>query len=144
MIYIYNAGPLFTEADINQRHLEGEKFNKVLKENNQEYFLANPIDLPFDNSRILTSKEIFEGDYKHVNKANVFFFELASNDAGTYVELGNAIEKLMSGKKNQSLSCIQRPKTTKKWCQRNRMPNRLQFIPCWVPYSQQHHHLLKF
>ena len=99
MIYIYNAGPLFTEADINQRHLEGEKFNKVLKENNQEYFLANPIDLPFDNSRILTSNEIFEGDYKHVNKANVFFFELASNDAGTYVELGNAIEKLMSGKK---------------------------------------------
>ena len=59
MIYIYNAGPLFTEADINQRHFEGEKFNKVLKENNQEYFLANPVDLPFDNSRILTSTEIF-------------------------------------------------------------------------------------
>lgn len=98
MIYIYNAGPLFTEADINQRHLEGEKLNKILNDNKIEYFLANPIDLPFDNTKILTSKEIFMGDYMHVNKANVFFFELASGDSGTYVELGNAIEKLMSGK----------------------------------------------
>lgn len=47
MIYIYNAGPLFTEADINQRHLEGEKLNKILNDNKIEYFLANPIDLPF-------------------------------------------------------------------------------------------------
>ena len=98
MIYIYNAGPLFTEADINQRHLEGEKLNKILNDNKIEYFLANPIDLPFDNTKILTSKEIFMGDYMHVNTANVFFFELASGDSGTYVELGNAIEKLMSGK----------------------------------------------
>ena len=98
MIYIYNAGPLFTEADINQRHLEGEKLNKILNDNKIEYFLANPIVLPFDNTKILTSKEIFMGDYMHVNKANVFFFELASGDSGTYVELGNAIEKLMSGK----------------------------------------------
>ena len=98
MIYIYNAGPLFTEADIKQRHYEGHKFNEILIKNNVEYFLANPIDLPFDNTKILTSKEIFLGDYEHVNKANVFFFELASGDAGTYVELGNAIEKLMNGK----------------------------------------------
>ena len=98
MIYIYNAGPLFTEADINQRHLEGNKLKEILDNNEAEYFLANPIDLPFDNTKILTSKEIFLGDYKHVDKANVFFFELASGDAGTYVELGNAIEKFMSGK----------------------------------------------
>lgn len=98
MIYIYNAGPLFTEADINQRHLEGEKLNKILNDNKKEYFLANPIDLPFDNTKILISKEIFIGDYMHVNKANVFFFELASGDSGTYVELGNVVEKLMSGK----------------------------------------------
>ena len=62
MIYIYNAGPLFTEADINQRHLEGEKLNKILNDNKIEYFLANPIVLPFDNTKILTSKEIFMGD----------------------------------------------------------------------------------
>ena len=98
MIYIYNAGPLFTEADIKQRQYEGVKFVEILERNNKEYFLANPIDLPFDNTKILTSKEIFLGDYEHVNKANVFFFELASGDAGTYVELGNAIEKYMNGK----------------------------------------------
>ena len=98
MIYIYNAGPLFTEADIKQRKYEGAKFVEILERNNKEYFLANPIDLPFDNTKILTSKEIFLGDYEHVNKANVFFFELASGDADTYVELGNAIEKYMNGK----------------------------------------------
>lgn len=98
MIYIYNAGPLFTEADIKQRSYEGKLFRDTLASNNVEHFVANPIDLPFDNTKILTSKEIFLGDYEHVNKANVFFFELASGDPGTYVELGNAIEKLMSGK----------------------------------------------
>lgn len=98
MIYIYNAGPLFTEADIKQRTYEGNLMREILKNNNVESFVANPIDLPFDNTKILTSKEIFLGDYEHVKKANVFFFELASGDPGTYVELGNAIEKLMSGK----------------------------------------------
>lgn len=98
MIYIYNAGPLFTEADIKQRKYEGKCFKEILDKNKIEYFLANPIDLPFDNTKILTSKEIFLGDYEHVNKANIFFFELASGDSGTYVELGNAIEKKMNGK----------------------------------------------
>lgn len=96
LIYIYNAGPLFNEAEIKQRLYEGDCFRKALE--GKDYFLANPIELPFDNTKVLTSKEIFEGDYYHVNKANVFFFELATSDSGTYVELGNAIEKLMSGK----------------------------------------------
>lgn len=98
MIYIYNAGPLFTEADIRQRLREGELLRNSLKNYKDESFVANPIELPFDNTKILTSKEIFLEDYSHVNKANVFFFELASGDSGTYVELGNAIEKLMNGK----------------------------------------------
>ncbi|MDD6466568.1 MAG: hypothetical protein PUF50_00095 [Erysipelotrichaceae bacterium] len=98
MIYIYNAGPLFTEADIQQRLKEGALLREALSTATEEFFVANPIELPFDNTKILTSQEIFVEDYSHVNKANVFFFELASNDAGTYVELGNAIEKLMNGK----------------------------------------------
>ena len=32
MIYIYNAGPLFTEADIKQRKYEGAKFVEAPKE----------------------------------------------------------------------------------------------------------------
>ncbi len=99
MIYIYNAGPMFSEADIVQRQKEGRMFKEVLDANECDYFLANPIDLPFDNTREIPPSEIFMTDYSHVDKANVFFFDLATNDAGTYVELGNAIEKLMSGKK---------------------------------------------
>ena len=98
MIYIYVAGPLFKEAEIVQRRLEGKKIKEVLDKKNLEYFIANPIDLPLDNTKMLTSKEIFIEDYFHLNKANIFFFELASEDSGTMVELGNAIEKLIQGK----------------------------------------------
>lgn len=97
MIYIYNAGPMFTEADIRQRAHEGEMMRETLRKNNVEHMIINPIDIPFDNTKVLTSKEIFLADHEHVSKANVFFFELASGDSGTYVELGNAVERLMSG-----------------------------------------------
>lgn len=98
MLYIYNAGPLFTEADITQRLKEGKMIRETLDQNGVEYFLANPIELPFDNTRYIPTGDIFKEDYSHVKKANVFFFELASNDSGTYVELGNAIQMLMDGK----------------------------------------------
>ena len=91
MIYIYNAGPLFSEADIKQRKYEGEMFKKL--DVIGHYFIANPIDLPLDNSTTLTSIEIFNEDVKHVDLANVFFFELATGDTGTMVEFGMAIEK---------------------------------------------------
>lgn len=99
MIYIYNAGPLFSEAEVKQRRLEGQLLEEVLKDSGQQYFIANPIDLPFDPDKKLTADEIFRVDYSHIDKANVFFFELASDDTGTMVELGNAIEKYMNGKK---------------------------------------------
>lgn len=98
MIYIYNAGPLFNEAAVKQRLLEGKMLEEALKEAGKEYFVANPISLPFDYSKPVNSKDIFIGDYEHINKSNVFFFELATGDPGTYVELGAAIEKLMNGK----------------------------------------------
>ena len=97
MIYVYIAGPLFKEAEINQRRLEAQKIKEVLDSQDEEYFIANPIDLPFDNTKVLTSREIFQADYSHINKANVLFFELASGDTGTMVELGNVIEKYMQG-----------------------------------------------
>lgn len=96
MIYVYNAGPLFSEADIKQRKYEGNKLRELLS--NLDSFVANPIDLPFDNSRVLTSKEIFEEDVKHIDLANVFFFELATGDTGTMVEFGQVIEKLRNKK----------------------------------------------
>ena len=98
MIYIYNAGPLFSEGEVYQRKAEGKILKGILMDSGKEYTIINPIELPFDHSSVLNSAEIFKVDYSHISKANVFFFELASNDTGTMVELGNAIEKYMNGK----------------------------------------------
>jgi hypothetical protein len=96
MIYIYNAGPLFSEADQKQRKLEGLLLTKLGHERD-DYFVANPIDLPLDQSGPLSSQTIFETDNHHIQKANVFFFELATGDTGTMVELGMAIQRLING-----------------------------------------------
>lgn len=96
MIYVYNAGPLFSEADINQRLLEGKVLKEALQE--KEHFIANPIELPFDNTKVLASYDIFNVDANHIDQANVFFFELATGDTGTMVEFGMAIEKLRNKK----------------------------------------------
>ena len=98
MIYIYNAGPLFSEADQKQRKMEGN----LLREAGLDlvdYYVANPIDLPLDQSKPLSSQTIFEMDSSHIQKANVFFFELATGDTGTMVELGMAIQRLINGEK---------------------------------------------
>lgn len=98
MIYCYNAGPLFSEADIKQRKYEGQQLRLFLSSLGMDFVVANPVDLPFDNTKTLKSSEIFKEDYRHIKEANVFFFELATNDPGTMVELGNVIEKYMNGK----------------------------------------------
>ena len=98
MIYIYNAGPLFSEAEVMQRRLEGKQLTELLETAGVEFTLINPVDLPFDANNAVSTKDIFGVDYSHINKANVFFFELASEDTGTMVELGNVIEKYMNGK----------------------------------------------
>jgi len=41
---------------------------------------------------------IYNADNEAIQKANVFFFDLANNDPGTLVELGMVIEKLEAGK----------------------------------------------
>jgi nucleoside 2-deoxyribosyltransferase len=96
MIYIYNAGPLFSEADQKQRKLEGRLLTET-GNGRDDYFVANPIDLPLDQSGPLSSQTIFETDNDHIQKANVFFFELATGDTGTMVELGMAIQRLING-----------------------------------------------
>lgn len=98
MIYAYIVGPMFTEADINQRKREAVLIREVLEKNHEEHMVINPVELPFDQSKVLTSKEIFLADRKHQEKANVFFFELASEDSGSCVALGTVIERFMQGK----------------------------------------------
>jgi nucleoside 2-deoxyribosyltransferase len=97
MIHIYNAGPLFSQADMAQRRKEGAILNDIGKDV-PDFFVANPIDLPFDFSEALTSVAIFGKDASHIDKANCFFFELATGDTGTMVEFGMAIEKFRQGK----------------------------------------------
>ncbi len=96
MTYIYNAGPLFSEADQKQRKLEGDLLRELGKDY-ADYFVANPIDLPLDQQGPLTGSIIFQTDNEHIQKANVFFFELATGDTGTMVELGMAIQRLIHG-----------------------------------------------
>jgi nucleoside 2-deoxyribosyltransferase len=95
MIYVYNAGPLFSEAEQKQRLYEGARLRDVIKERG---FVANPLELPFAVDTPIASAEIFNKDTSHIDAANVFFFDLATNDSGTLVELGMAIEKLRQGK----------------------------------------------
>ncbi len=97
MIYIYLAGPLFSQADIAQRRKEGAILTEVGKQV-KDFFLANPIDLPFDFTSEVASIAIFGKDVSHIDQANCFFFECATGDTGTMVEFGIAIEKLRQGK----------------------------------------------
>lgn len=95
MIKIYNAGPLFTEAEIYQRRLEADLIKELLEKLNQEYSIFNPIDVPKSD---ISSVGIFDVDYDAIKLSNTFFFDLANMDTGTLVELGIVIERLQANK----------------------------------------------
>lgn len=88
---------MFSEADINQRFVEGRKFREVLVKSGKKHFVANPIELPFDQTKVLKSSFIFKTDYDYLVAANVVFAEIATNDPGTLVEFGIAVQRFMSG-----------------------------------------------
>ena len=92
-IFIYNAGPLFTEADQVQRLKEQSYFDSI-----KSVEVFNPLTSPF-NKGANSAAMIYEGDNVPIQKANVFFFDLANNDSGTLVELGMVIQKLEGGAK---------------------------------------------
>ncbi len=92
-IYIYNAGPLFTEADQAQRLKEQASFDSI-----KGIEVFNPLTSPF-NEGANSAAMIYEVDNAPIQKANVFFFDLANNDTGTLVELGMVIQKLEDGAK---------------------------------------------
>lgn len=90
-LYIYNAGPLFTEADQAQRLLEQARFESI-----QGVDVFNPLTSP-ENEGAVSAEMIYEVDCAAIQRANVFFFDLANNDTGTLVELGMVIQKLETG-----------------------------------------------
>ena len=90
-IYIYNAGPLFTEADQAQKRKEETCFDSI-----KGIEVFNPLTSPL-NDGAKSAKMIYEVDNTAIQKANVFFFDLANNDPGTLVELGMVMQKLEGG-----------------------------------------------
>lgn len=89
---IYLAGPLFNEAEVNQRRTEGI----ILRETfGDKIDLYNPIDQPMNDNKdgnLPTCREIFENDYEKVKDCDIFICDLTNEDAGTMIELGIAMQ----------------------------------------------------
>lgn len=91
-ILVYNAGPLFSEADQAQRLKEQSFFDSL-----EDVSIFNPLTSPF-NEDANSAAAIYQGDNTPIQAANVFFFDLANNDPGTLVELGMVIQMIEDGK----------------------------------------------
>lgn len=83
---LYLAGPLFSEADRNQRLLEA----KQLRERFSFLDVFNPIEQPFntDKSSLPTPQTIYDGDAQRVMDADIFLADITQYDPGVMVELG--------------------------------------------------------
>lgn len=83
----YLAGSLFSEAEVNQRLLEGKKLRSATPE--IEWY--NPIEAPCnDKSKLPTAQDIFLGDTNEILKSNYIIADLSNNDPGVMMELGIA------------------------------------------------------
>lgn len=91
---IYMAGPLFSEAEVNQRLRECALLQKSIKDRDLHYKVFSPINAPQnDKSKLPTAKDIFLGDEKELMESAVIFADLSGEDAGVMMELGMVIHK---------------------------------------------------
>lgn len=83
---LYLAGPLFSEADRNQRLLEA----KQLRERFSFLDVFNPIEQPFNTNKssLPTPQTIYDGDAQRVKDADIFLADITQYDPGVMVELG--------------------------------------------------------
>lgn len=57
---VYMAGPLFSEAEVNQRLLECKLIEGIIKDNGIDHEVFSPINAPSnDKSKLPTAKEVF-------------------------------------------------------------------------------------
>lgn len=86
---LYLAGPLFNEAQVAQRKLEG----RILRESFPELEIFNPIDQPFNENKesLPTPIDIYNGDTLAVEKCDIFICDLSIEDVGVATELGIAL-----------------------------------------------------
>lgn len=91
---IYMAGPLFTEAEVNQRLLEYKMMKELIGSINLDGLVFSPIMAPQnDKSKLPTAKDIFVGDESELMNSNVVFADLSGEDAGVMMELGMVLYK---------------------------------------------------
>lgn len=98
MIQVYIAGPLFTECEEKQRRYEGDKIKAYLESFSIDYVLHNPIELPLNDQKDVTSAQIYQADYERLSASDAIFFDLSNEDSGSCVALGLIMEKKLQGK----------------------------------------------
>ncbi len=101
-IRIYNAGPLFLEYEVKHRLVQSRLMRELFERKGiktNEYSIFNPIEAPF-NGQLPSAETVFYSDYKEIDNANVFFFDIGNPlDSGTFMELGHVIERIMKKEK---------------------------------------------
>lgn len=98
-IGIYVAGPLFTKAYQKEKIFEGnlikescDELSKILP--NIEFDIYNPITADInDKSKLPESEGIYDLDYEKISGSEIVFACLDEEDAGTMMEIGQAIEQ---------------------------------------------------
>jgi hypothetical protein len=97
---VYVGGGLFSQAQINQRLVEG----KLLKNIGIDYY--NPIenDEINDKSNLPTAYDIFMGDLQHILESSFILADIQDMDEGLLLELGIVIGLQMA--KNIDLDLI--------------------------------------
>lgn len=75
---VYMAGPLFSEAEVNQRLLEYKLIEGVIKDNVIDHEVFSPINAPSnDKSKLPTAKEVFLADEVELMQSKVIFADLS-------------------------------------------------------------------
>lgn len=83
------AGPLFSEAEVNQRILEHNLIEEFVRKKGIDHEVFSPINAPQnDKSKLPTAEDIFLGDEKELMESKVIFADLSGEDAGVMMELG--------------------------------------------------------
>lgn len=91
---IYMAGPLFSEAEVNQRLLEARLLEYENAEHGLKFEVFSPINAPVnDKSKLPTAEDIFVADESALMLSSVVFADLSGQDAGVMMELGMVIHE---------------------------------------------------
>ncbi|AHB36042.1 nucleoside 2-deoxyribosyltransferase [Spiroplasma apis] len=89
---IYNAGSMFTEAQWNQRKMEGKKLREMFP----SFEIHNPVDFDSNQVERPTNTFIFEQDYNGLTDSKFVIFEIDGWDSGTHMEFGLMVEQAIN------------------------------------------------